>query len=122
MLKILPSLNDKNQRKLIEIQGDILHTFEESYENMTFGTIEEKQNVYTLLVGNHLLEGKLVKLKNPLILLKKQKGINMNDNELTKSTKELELKEIFYEKILFSSRPVPISCINTEYSLINKNK
>ena len=70
MLKILPSLNDKNQRKLIEIQGDILHTFEESYENMTFGTIEEKQNVYTLLVGNHLLEGKLVKLKNPLILLK----------------------------------------------------
>lgn len=94
-------------KQLIEIQGEILHTSEESYEGMDFGKLIKKDNgAYSLLVGNHILEGKLIKLKNPHILLRKIK----DNNNPESTTQYIEVKDIFYEKILFSSRPTPLLC------------
>lgn len=105
MIKIINNKDDISKKTLIEIQGEILHTSEDTYENMNLGDLIEnkEKGTFSFYIGNHILEGKRIKLKNPLLLFKKERKTE-EDVE-----KEVFLTEIFYEKIVFQSRPMPVS-------------
>ena len=107
MIKCLPlvikDINNNDKNVLIEIQGEINHTEETNFERMKFCEIKMKNETEAVMyVGNHYILGKLVKLKNPIALLKKERGIVS-----IKETKEIHLVTIFKEKIFFNVRPTP---------------
>ena len=57
---------------LIELQGSLEHSIEKSFHDMYLGKLEHgDNNDYTLTIGNHILVGKKMELKNPFILCSK---------------------------------------------------
>jgi hypothetical protein len=86
---------------LIELQGSLEHSIEKSFHDMYLGKLEHgDNNDYTLTIGNHILVGKKMELKNPFILCSKCHK-NEKDNKI-------KILNIIKNKISFNLRPTPI--------------
>lgn len=84
----------------IEVQGELesRHNsqLERQYVGDLFATI--KDNVPILIIGHHILYGKIQTFKKPLAVMKKKEG----------ETEEYIVEAIVTKKLLFKDRPKPI--------------
>ena len=82
---------------LLEYQGRIetgdSHSKKEDCE---FGIIDYERN--TLQIGNQLLQGKRVKLNNPMAIIRPSEGESSKHGAF-------EIADLIWEKILFDQRP-----------------
>jgi len=109
--------SDPNQWGLIELQGQIETRDQVSLNGMHIGDLHfNGKGVPKLIVGHHLLTGKVQKLEKPFAILKKMDSNNFSDStSLANANGEHEVRDIEYQiialitkKILFSNRPKPI--------------
>ncbi|GLJ25378.1 hypothetical protein SUGI_0485820 [Cryptomeria japonica] len=115
-LKCNCSKEDCMEWAILELQGtiDVQLAFRNKLQNLQIGSLcrSSKQDNYFFTVGYHELEGKKVPLKKPLLVLRKQKEVDMRDvdanfniPEVKRSIVEYEVIGIIKQKILFKTRP-----------------
>ncbi|KAJ8771483.1 hypothetical protein K2173_026660 [Erythroxylum novogranatense] len=101
---------------IVELQGVIeaQASFQHRLQNLQIGQLcrPSSQEVYTLTIGYHELTGSKVTLKKPLVVLKKVKLMDVdqeNGNSNNSSNVELQVVGIIRHKILFKTRPKAIT-------------
>ncbi|KAF0731087.1 hypothetical protein Ae201684P_011701 [Aphanomyces euteiches] len=87
---------------IVELQGELIC---ESKASLPLGKLQYQKGVPTLLIGTHLLEGKVVKLGKPMAIMRK-KAI---DDNSTEQTKAYTVVGIARKKLVFSTRPKPVA-------------
>jgi hypothetical protein len=64
-----------------------------------------------MFIGNHLLEGSLILLKNPFLIIEKDGSNYEGDNNInidnSENGKDVQMLGLVKKKILFSGRPKP---------------
>merc|ERR1712183_1043353 len=109
---------------LIEMQGDLESRKNEHLEGKFIGDLHyTKDGTPIMIIGHHILYGKVVVLDKPLVALEKSQVskdgsdslINRNDSEemmdldTEMETKtEYRVKSIIRKKLIFKTRPKPI--------------
>jgi hypothetical protein len=78
---------------IIELQGSVISKID-SFEGLSIGPLKIEQDRANLIIGNHELQGKVQKLKRPLIVLKRG------------SMSEIPVVAIVQSKIVFQERPM----------------
>ena len=75
---------DNTEIVMIELQGSLEHSIEKTYHDMYLGKLEVTDNDdYTLTIGNHILVGRKVEIKNPFILCSKcKRSENEDENKI----------------------------------------
>ena len=107
-----------NEWGMIELQGELETRDQMSFDNMHIGDLYfDNKGTPQMIVGHHLLTGKVEKLDKPFAVLKKHSAELESDSmdwEQTDS-KRLELRSTEYivvamvtRKIIFKNRPKPI--------------
>merc|ERR1712059_64113 len=107
---------------MIEMQGDLESRTKERLEGKLIGDLYfNKEGVPIMIIGHHILYGKVQVLDKPLVTLKKKQpeASSMTekqggeeelmdlDREMEVKT-EYEVKSIIRKKIIFKTRPKPI--------------
>ena len=106
--------SDQNQRRLkelddwaiIEMQGDLESRIGDiQLEGKFVGDLHftKSGQVPVLIIGHHILHGKVVKLEKPLIIMEKTQK-----EAVEESTTEYKVRAIIRRKIVFKTRPKPI--------------
>ncbi|CAA2977730.1 chromosome transmission fidelity 8 homolog [Olea europaea subsp. europaea] len=96
---------------IVELQGTVeaQPSFQNSLQNLQIGILcRQSQESYTFSVGYHELTGTKVKLKKPMLVLKKIKLQNeeeIGETEINSLRVELDVIGIIRHKILFKTRP-----------------
>ncbi|OVA14114.1 Chromosome transmission fidelity protein 8 [Macleaya cordata] len=97
---------------IVELQGviEVQPSFKDRIENLEIGRLcrSSSEETYTFTVGYHELSGTKVKLKKPLLVLKKKKAMvdsDENSGNPNSSRAELEVIGIIRQRILFKTRP-----------------
>jgi hypothetical protein len=89
---------------ILEFQGEITGELEGS----KLGTIKVNgDKSVNILVGQHKLEGRVVDLKSPLLVLEKSSETGSDSNE-----KNLVIQGVAKKKIIFKNRAV--ACVSAE--------
>ncbi len=107
-----------NEWGMIELQGELETRDQMSFDNMHIGDLYfDNKGTPQMIVGHHLLTGKVEKLDKPFAVLKKHSAELESDSmdwEQTDSER-LELRSTEYivvamvtRKIIFKNRPKPI--------------
>ena len=109
---------------MIEMQGDLESRNKEHLEGKFIGDLHyTKDGTPIMIIGHHILYGKVIELEKPLVTLEK---VHLNealckpsdDDELMDIDEHLEpktqykVKSIIYKKIMFKTRPKPIIVMN----------
>ena len=89
---------------LIELQGTLHNSDGGALNSKILGSLEWNNGIPSLTIGNHLCEGKVVKLRTPLAILRK--SFSADPAEVVQ--KEYLVQAIVREKLLFSDRPRPL--------------
>ncbi|GMN44627.1 hypothetical protein TIFTF001_013819 [Ficus carica] len=91
---------------IVEVQGvvEVQPDFRDRIPNLPIGLLcrPSSQEVYTFTVGYHELTGTKVSLKKPLLVLKKVKQPDADENS---PGVELEVIGVIRHRILFKTRP-----------------
>ncbi|XP_022871697.1 chromosome transmission fidelity protein 8 homolog [Olea europaea var. sylvestris] len=96
---------------IVELQGTVeaQPSFQNSLQNLQIGILcRQSQESHTFSVGYHELTGTKVKLKKPMLVLKKIKLQNeeeIGETEINSLRVELDVIGIIRHKILFKTRP-----------------
>ncbi|KAH9607487.1 hypothetical protein KSS87_019384 [Heliosperma pusillum] len=96
---------------IIEVQGvvEVKPELQNNLQNLEIGRLcrPSSQETYTFTIGYHELTGSRVKLKKPLVVLKKVKHSDEDQetNPNSSSTVELDVIGVIRQKILFKTRP-----------------
>lgn len=98
-------LTGSNELCLVEIQGSIAKI--EGEETLLGKLVQEENGKIYLLVGYQRLEGKVVQLKKPLAVLKRQNAESASQGDAATST-NLDLVDVCRKKIYFGTRPEPL--------------
>ncbi|TFK49386.1 hypothetical protein OE88DRAFT_422511 [Heliocybe sulcata] len=99
---------------LIELQGSLEVEGDRAGQAVGTLTFPEDNNAKpTLLIGHHLLEGKLVTLQKPLAVLRRAaptiNSASHNDEHEEKGEgRRYDMLAIVRRKIVFSKRPIPV--------------
>ncbi|KAA3469955.1 reverse transcriptase [Gossypium australe] len=101
---------------IIELQGvvEVQPSFQHSLQNLQIGLLcrPSSQENYTFTVGYHELTGSKVALKKPMVVLKKIKYMDVEQqiDEATSSSScvELDVVGVIRHKILFKTRPTAL--------------
>ncbi|KAI0733575.1 Ctf8-domain-containing protein [Fomitopsis betulina] len=98
---------------LIELQGKLEVAGENDGEVIGTLNIDEATKKSTLLIGHHLLEGKLVNLQKPLAVLQKRSdlsGVSADAGALSRSPQGVswDMIAVVKRKMVFSKRPMPM--------------
>ena len=89
---------------ILEFQGEITGEL----DGAKLGSIKVNEDkTVVILVGQHKLEGQLVDLKSPLLVLEKNAATGSDCNE-----KNLVIQGVVKKKIIFKHRAV--ACVSTE--------
>lgn len=87
---------------MLEFQGDFEHSDIAQFDSLTLGSMKAQTNgVYELMVGNHLIKGKISDLPKPIIMT--EKVVNEAKGDV-----EFKIKAVLRRKIVFGSRPTPL--------------
>ena len=109
---------------MIEMQGEVESRNKEQLEGKFIGDLHyNKDGTPIMIIGHHILYGKVVELEKPLVTLEKvqvSKEVFAGDNndelmdvdEHLESKTEYRVKSITYKKIMFKTRPKPIIVMN----------
>ncbi|XP_028139461.1 chromosome transmission fidelity protein 8 homolog [Diabrotica virgifera virgifera] len=85
---------------IIELQGDLKSHSDSSFEDQFIGDLHyTKSGIPLLIIGHHLLYGKVAKMEKPFALMEKQE----KDGKTC-----FVVKAIIRNKIIFKTRPKPI--------------
>ncbi|KAF0690213.1 Aste57867_18404 [Aphanomyces stellatus] len=93
---------------ILELQGELVC---DSKASLTLGKLQYQKGVPTLLIGNHLLEGKTVKLGKPMAIMRKRSKTSAprdGDVEESKSDEAYTVVGIARKKLVFGTRPKPV--------------
>ncbi|KAK3039279.1 hypothetical protein RJ639_027983 [Escallonia herrerae] len=96
---------------IVELQGvvEAQPDFQDRLQNLQIGLLcrPSSQENYTFTVGYHELTGSKVPLKKPLLVLKKIKHSNADEDSTTVNLSgvEMEVIGIIRHRILFKTRP-----------------
>ncbi|XP_065868442.1 uncharacterized protein [Euphorbia lathyris] len=95
---------------VVELQGvvEVQPSFRDQLQNLVIGELcrPSSQENYTFTVGYHELTGSKVSLKKPLLVLKKVKHMDVDEDCGNHSaTVEMDVVGIIRHKILFKNRP-----------------
>ncbi|XP_021892252.1 chromosome transmission fidelity protein 8 homolog isoform X2 [Carica papaya] len=95
---------------IVELQGEveIQSSFQTCLKNLHIGVLcrPSSQETYTFTIGYHELTGSKVKMKKPVLVLKKIKRMDVEGTgDGNSSGVELEVVGVIRHKILFKSRP-----------------
>ena len=95
---------DTGEWGLIELQGELETKHNISYDNLRIGDLHcSGGSTASLVVGHHLLTGKVVVLDPPLAVLKKQTA-----EKDAGSATEYTVAAFIRKKFLFKNRPKPL--------------
>lgn len=137
MVQILIQLSDNLEEwGLVELQGQLETRDEIAFDNMHIGDLHfDSKGTPNLIVGHHLLTGKVVELEKPFAVLKKTQtsgkpaphsSVQDSDEELESDTitgsmecgprgphsdggtSQYEVTALITKKIIFKNRPKPI--------------
>ena len=110
---------------MIEMQGDLESRNKEQLEGKFIGDLHyTKDGTPVMIIGHHILYGKVVELEKPLVTLEKSqvaKDLRIRedseemmdvDSHLEEPKTEYRVKSIIYKKIIFKTRPKPIIVMN----------
>ena len=109
---------------MIEMQGDLESRNKEHLEGKFIGDLHyTKDGTPIMIIGHHILYGKVIELEKPLVTLEKVHlneaiGKPSDDDELMDVDDHLEpkteyrVKSIIYKKLMFKTRPKPIIVMN----------
>ena len=81
---------------ILEFQGEIIN----AETNRDLGNIEVTENTAHMDLGQHTLEGDIVKLKAPFMVLEKKKATEEDQASMS-------IGGVVYKKIIFKQRPRP---------------
>ena len=107
---------------MVELQGQLETRDQVSFDSMHIGDLHfDSRGTPSLIVGHHLLTGKIMTLDKPFAVLKKKSkttfsdqgvewGIGMEPQPAPASggTTEYEVMALITKKIIFKNRPKPI--------------
>lgn len=108
---------DTSRWGLVELQGQIETRDQVPFNGMHIGDLHfNSKGVPSLIVGHHLLTGKIQSMEKPFAILKKRNPIqDMNYNESALQVQnnvvhntEYEIVALISKKIIFNNRPKPI--------------
>ncbi|KAH0794676.1 chromosome transmission fidelity protein 8 [Histomonas meleagridis] len=90
-IPLIPVSNQLNELAIIELQGQLI-SLEETFVNQKIGPLIFDGDHATLTIGNHLLHGKIHRLKAPLAVV--ERG----------STEGIPIIAVIRQKVVFSER------------------
>ena len=92
-IPIKVSENGVTEWYMLELQGKIFSSTG-SFAGQSFGPLTFKGDQATLTIGNHQMRGKVHRLKNPLVVMKRgtEDGV--------------EIGAVIRKKVIFSDRPI----------------
>ncbi|XP_071443340.1 chromosome transmission fidelity protein 8 homolog [Hetaerina americana] len=97
---------------VIELQGDLESRIHCEVTGKFIGDLHyNQQKTPILIIGHHILHGKIVQLDKPLAVMEKVKTTKVDSklkNQDSKSSVSYEVKAIVHKKLLFKTRPKPI--------------
>ncbi|XP_042885085.1 chromosome transmission fidelity protein 8 homolog [Penaeus japonicus] len=110
---------------ILELQGDLESRTQEEMASKFIGDLHfTKEGIPILIIGHHIMYGKVQDLEKPYALMhKKKRNTDTKEMEVdgtetqetTASTAGVEylIKALIRKKILFKSRPKPIIAVQT---------
>ena len=97
---------------IFELQGTIGTHGNIPLKDVAFGDLHfNTQGEPMLVLGHHLLKGRVVNLSNPIAVFEKQtKAHNstLSESDMCEKTFDFEVIALVKKKIVFASRPKPI--------------
>ena len=116
------SASSPEETFMIEMQGDLESRNKEQLEGKFIGDLHyTKDGTPVMIIGHHILYGKVIELEKPLVTLEKIQvdrniviGEEMMDvdSHMEDPKTEYRVKSIIYKKIMFKTRPKPIIVMN----------
>ena len=98
---------------MVELQGQLETRDQVPFDNMHIGDLHfDNRGTPSLIVGHHLLTGKILELEKPFAVLRKKcsgtHGMESGTGMGLQSTGEYEVVALITKKIIFKNRPKPI--------------
>ena len=97
---------------LVELQGELETRDEAPCDGMHIGDLHfDCKGIPNLIIGHHLLTGKVVALEKPFAVLNKYKTPKIDDQLMNgngEAMTEYEVIALLTQKIVFKNRPKPI--------------
>ncbi|XP_077983487.1 chromosome transmission fidelity protein 8 homolog [Glandiceps talaboti] len=99
---------------MVELQGRIMSRHDEDLSGNLIGDLHfNKKGIPILIIGHHILYGKLVDLEKPyLVLIKDENQASSDDvtmeTDHSNKTKHFTVTAIIKRKLQFRTRPKPI--------------